>query len=267
VLATGSGNAGTCEKFHDRSRIQFRQKAGVCASGLGLFILLPGKAPLVLSTTTTHPHPFKLWPYCWLAVHRCSDVYRVVNQRFVLYKCGNKPAVLSTWQACVGGRFQCVVTLDVPHKLHYLWTNSQGGGVSSYLTSINRNFTNWRESISYSRHSCVNRQQAACSKLFSPEQNAQPENCSLLTLLAVKSWATHAYLRDLTRYVVHPLMIFAEPFFSFALKCAYAIRKAWKQSHGRKRLLFTGGDENDLRRSDVTRLFLAHGASNHNGCP
>jgi hypothetical protein len=32
VLATGSGNAGTCEKLHDRSRI--RQKAGVCASGL-----------------------------------------------------------------------------------------------------------------------------------------------------------------------------------------------------------------------------------------
>jgi hypothetical protein len=34
VLATGSGNAGTCEKLHDQSRIRFRQKAGVCASGL-----------------------------------------------------------------------------------------------------------------------------------------------------------------------------------------------------------------------------------------
>jgi hypothetical protein len=33
-LVTGSGNAGTCEKLHDRSRIRFRQKAGVCASGL-----------------------------------------------------------------------------------------------------------------------------------------------------------------------------------------------------------------------------------------
>jgi hypothetical protein len=30
-LATGSGNAGTSEKLHDRSR--FRQKADVCASG------------------------------------------------------------------------------------------------------------------------------------------------------------------------------------------------------------------------------------------
>jgi hypothetical protein len=34
VLATGSGNAGTYEKLHDQSRIRFRQKAGVCASGL-----------------------------------------------------------------------------------------------------------------------------------------------------------------------------------------------------------------------------------------
>ena len=31
---TGSGNAGTCEKLHDRSRIRLRQKAGVCASAL-----------------------------------------------------------------------------------------------------------------------------------------------------------------------------------------------------------------------------------------
>jgi hypothetical protein len=31
-LATGSGNAHTCEKLHDRSRIW--QKAGVCASAL-----------------------------------------------------------------------------------------------------------------------------------------------------------------------------------------------------------------------------------------
>jgi hypothetical protein len=37
VLATGSGNAGTCEKLHDRSRIRFRQKAGVCANGLTLW--------------------------------------------------------------------------------------------------------------------------------------------------------------------------------------------------------------------------------------
>jgi hypothetical protein len=29
-LTTGSGNAGTCEKFHDRSRIRLQQKAGVC---------------------------------------------------------------------------------------------------------------------------------------------------------------------------------------------------------------------------------------------
>jgi hypothetical protein len=36
VVATGSGNAGTCEKLHDRSRIRFRQKAGVCASSLRL---------------------------------------------------------------------------------------------------------------------------------------------------------------------------------------------------------------------------------------
>jgi hypothetical protein len=33
-LATGSGNAGTCEKLNDQSRIRFRQKVGVCASGL-----------------------------------------------------------------------------------------------------------------------------------------------------------------------------------------------------------------------------------------
>ena len=33
-LTTGSGNAGTCEKLHDRSRIRLRQKAGVCASAL-----------------------------------------------------------------------------------------------------------------------------------------------------------------------------------------------------------------------------------------
>jgi hypothetical protein len=33
-LTTGSGNAGTCEKHHDRSRIRLRQKAGVCASAL-----------------------------------------------------------------------------------------------------------------------------------------------------------------------------------------------------------------------------------------
>ena len=29
-LTTGSGNASTCEKLHDRSRIRLRQKAGVC---------------------------------------------------------------------------------------------------------------------------------------------------------------------------------------------------------------------------------------------
>ena len=28
-LTTGSGNAGACEKLHDRSRIRLRQKAGV----------------------------------------------------------------------------------------------------------------------------------------------------------------------------------------------------------------------------------------------
>ena len=33
-LTTGSGNAGTCEKLHDRNRIRLRQKAGVCASAL-----------------------------------------------------------------------------------------------------------------------------------------------------------------------------------------------------------------------------------------
>jgi hypothetical protein len=33
-LTTGSGNAGRCEKFHDRNRIRLRQKAGVCASAL-----------------------------------------------------------------------------------------------------------------------------------------------------------------------------------------------------------------------------------------
>ena len=33
-LTTGSGNAGTYEKLHDRSRIRLRQKAGVCASAL-----------------------------------------------------------------------------------------------------------------------------------------------------------------------------------------------------------------------------------------
>jgi len=33
-LTSGSGNTGTCEKLHDRSRIRLLQKAGVCASGL-----------------------------------------------------------------------------------------------------------------------------------------------------------------------------------------------------------------------------------------
>jgi hypothetical protein len=33
-LATGSGNAGTFEKLHDRRRIRIRQKADVCASAL-----------------------------------------------------------------------------------------------------------------------------------------------------------------------------------------------------------------------------------------
>jgi hypothetical protein len=35
-LTTGSGNAGTCEKLHDRSQIRIRQKAGVCASAVRL---------------------------------------------------------------------------------------------------------------------------------------------------------------------------------------------------------------------------------------
>jgi hypothetical protein len=35
-LTTGSGNAGTCEKLHDRSRIRLREKAGVCASALNV---------------------------------------------------------------------------------------------------------------------------------------------------------------------------------------------------------------------------------------
>ena len=33
-LTTGSGNADTCEKLHDRSRIRLRQKASLCASAL-----------------------------------------------------------------------------------------------------------------------------------------------------------------------------------------------------------------------------------------
>jgi len=33
-LTTGSGNAGTCKKLHDRSRIRLRQRAGVCACAL-----------------------------------------------------------------------------------------------------------------------------------------------------------------------------------------------------------------------------------------
>jgi hypothetical protein len=33
-LTTGSGNAGMCEKLHDRSRNRLRPKAGVCASTL-----------------------------------------------------------------------------------------------------------------------------------------------------------------------------------------------------------------------------------------
>ena len=35
-LTTGSGNAGTCEKLHNRSRIRLRQKAGVCTSVLSV---------------------------------------------------------------------------------------------------------------------------------------------------------------------------------------------------------------------------------------
>ena len=37
-LTSGSGNAGTCEKLHDRSRIRLRQKAGVCASAQSVII-------------------------------------------------------------------------------------------------------------------------------------------------------------------------------------------------------------------------------------
>jgi hypothetical protein len=39
-LTIGSGNAGTCEKLHDRSQIRLRQKAGVCASALTELSLL-----------------------------------------------------------------------------------------------------------------------------------------------------------------------------------------------------------------------------------
>jgi len=35
-LTTGSGNASTCEKLHDRRRIRLRQKSGVCASALSV---------------------------------------------------------------------------------------------------------------------------------------------------------------------------------------------------------------------------------------
>jgi hypothetical protein len=35
-LTSGSGNAVTCEKLHDRGRIRLRQKAGVCASALAV---------------------------------------------------------------------------------------------------------------------------------------------------------------------------------------------------------------------------------------
>jgi len=38
-LTTGSGNASTCGKLHDRSRIRLRQKAGVCASALTVGVL------------------------------------------------------------------------------------------------------------------------------------------------------------------------------------------------------------------------------------
>ena len=38
-LTTGRGNAGTCEKLYDRSRIRLRQKAGACASALALQVL------------------------------------------------------------------------------------------------------------------------------------------------------------------------------------------------------------------------------------
>jgi hypothetical protein len=50
VLATGSGNAGTCEKHHDRSWIRFRKKAGVCANALRVESLLPGQEGCVFSS-------------------------------------------------------------------------------------------------------------------------------------------------------------------------------------------------------------------------
>jgi hypothetical protein len=44
-LTSGSGNAGTCEKLHDQSRIRFRQKAGVCASALSSLAHEPQISP------------------------------------------------------------------------------------------------------------------------------------------------------------------------------------------------------------------------------
>jgi len=37
-LTTAGGNAGTCEKLHDRDQIRLRQKAGVCASALTMLL-------------------------------------------------------------------------------------------------------------------------------------------------------------------------------------------------------------------------------------
>jgi hypothetical protein len=39
VLTTGSGNAGTCEKLHDRSWIRFRKKKPVCVQAALLRVL------------------------------------------------------------------------------------------------------------------------------------------------------------------------------------------------------------------------------------
>ena len=49
----GSGNAGTCEKLHDRSRIRLRQKAGVCASALTL-LSVAKTSPLPTCLRSTH---------------------------------------------------------------------------------------------------------------------------------------------------------------------------------------------------------------------
>ena len=61
-LTTGSGNAGTRDKLHDRSRIRLRQKAGVFASALTLLQVL--NCGTILNHSPIGLKPFLTFSQC-----------------------------------------------------------------------------------------------------------------------------------------------------------------------------------------------------------